>query len=532
MADIHFISAIFIHQKMQKSYSENPAYYKRLIAQINTEANFPAYLQHLGYKLMKKSAGSLEFSNGEDRLVLNISRNPVTYFNRNDSTDKGLFFKFIRKNQSNFYKTIEVGLEIINRAYELDESSLTLPNKVKNSKTLEENYNIAPLQKVDYLVRHRGLSEAVLNDELFQGRIFNAFHIRDNGGKIGNIAFPKYDLKGNPKNYILYNKPYFDRRENRQRKFRLTLNKKDHFLFYSKPIPNPKNIIFGESAIDLLSYHELHGTPENFYISFGGSIYPEKLAFFAQLTEPYLGNEKTAFISIMDNDKAGQEFDIKVFSTLVNQWHPNIYIEHAFKQGRVDLTVHYVKAYRKRISQDKSTIEAVLKSDFKNVGLPFDFVQPVAFSDKLVLEFSLDELDKKLDDKQKNAFKLLLETIGKLYLPFTFGIHKSNGKDWNDDLRESKKTKYIKTSKVLRTAIGVGDKIDLKTALGPEGSTNKGKVVLVQENSVLCDFGLQYNYSIPYSSIKMHHQRVSSKTLSTRKGTKKKSDKNRTLSIS
>ena len=114
---------LFIPPKMQKSYSENPAHYKRLIAQINTEADFPAYLQQLGYRLLKKSAGSLEFGNGADRIVLNIARNPVTYFNRNDSTDKGLFFKFIRKQNGDFYRTVKAGLEIIDRTYAFDETT-------------------------------------------------------------------------------------------------------------------------------------------------------------------------------------------------------------------------------------------------------------------------------------------------------------------------------------------------------------------------------------------------------------------------
>ena len=449
MADVPFMSAFFIPPKMQKNYSENPAYYKRLIAQINTEVDFPAYLQHLGYKLLKKSAGSLEFHNSEDRIVLNISRNPVTYFNRNDSTDKGLFFKFIRKQNGDFYRTVKAGLEIIDRTYAFDETTSKIEPNKSPSKSWQENYTIAPLQKKDYLTRTRGISEAVLDDELFRGRIFNAFHSSDNAQKIGNIAFPKYDLQGNPKNYILYNRPYFDRRENKRKKFRLTLNGNDHFLYHSKPVVNPKRVVFGESAIDLLSYHELHGSPENFYISFGGIVYPKKLLFFTELVKPFVNVKNVRFISIMDNDKAGQEFDVKVCSILVNEFHPHVYFENTFRQGSVQLTAHYDEAYRKRISPDKSTIDAILKSHFKNNGLPIDLVSPVAFFDKLVLEFSLDELSSTFEHQDKNAFKLLLETLGKLYLPFSFGIHKSTGKDWNDDLRESKKhhRKTLNTAK-------------------------------------------------------------------------------------
>ncbi len=519
---------------MQKSYSENPEHYKRLIANINTEADFPSYLHHLGYQLLKKSAGSLEFINDNDRIVLNISRNPVTYFNRNDSTDKGLFFKFLRKSQPNFYETIKAGLEIIDRTYDLDKRAIELLKKNGLPKTLEENYNIAPLQKTDYLTQDRGISENVLQDELFEGRIFNAFHIKDNGGKIGNTAFPKYDLEGNPKNYILYNKPYFDRRENVRKKFRLTLNKKDSFLFYSKPMENPECIVMGESAIDLLSYHELHGTSRNFYISFGGSIYPEKLSFFAQLTEPFFRNEKTKFILAMDNDRAGHEFDIKVFSTLVNQCHPNVYIEPTFRNGIVNLTIHYVKEYTTQVSKDKNTLSGDLKSNFGGDFFLWDTVRTVAFSDKIIIEFPLDTLTNTFnaENKNKNAFKTLFESIGKLYLPFKFGIHKSKGKDWNDDLRDSKKSKYVAMSQVVPKKMAIGDKIELQTETGPEGSKNQGVIVGIKNNGVDCDFGLKYTYIIPFKSIKIHHKKIVNKTISTRNIPKKKSNKNKIVSIS
>jgi len=461
-----------------------------------------------------------------------MSRNPVTYFNRNDSTDRGLFFKFIRKQHDNFYQTVKSGLEIIDRTYALEESSLSFPKRQENPKTLEENYNIVPLKKVDYLVKHRGLSTAILNDELFKGRIFNAFHIKDNGSKIGNIAFPKYDLQGNRKNYILYNKPYFDRREQKRKKFRLTLNKNDQYLFYSKPIANPKHIVFGESAIDLLSYHELHGTPETFYISFGGSIYPEKLAFFVQLTEPYFGNKNVTLISAMDNDSAGRQFDIRVFAALVNQCHPNVYIEHTFKQGNIRLTVHYVEAHRNRISQDKDTIESVMKSHFKHNDLAFDLIRPIGFSDKLVLECALDEITHtvQLPDKQKNPIGLVLETMGKLYLPVKFAIHKSQGKDWNDDLRESKKNNYIALSKVAPRRMRIGDKIELKDRKGPEGAKNQGTIVGIETSNVDCDFGLKHTYRIPITAIKKHYQKTQENAKT--KGNRKKFNKNSTLSIS
>lgn len=522
---------ILSNSRMQKSYSENPTYYKQLIAQINEKANFPAYLNHLGYNLLKKSSGSLEFNNGEDRIVLHIGRNPITYFNRNDSMDKGLFFKFLRRRQPNFYKTIEIGLEIIDRAYEVENNFLEAPKKEGSSKSLEENYSIVPLQKMEYLTQNRGISQASINDELFKGRIFNAFHVADNGGKIANIAFPKYDLEGNPKNYILYNKEYFDRKENRRKKFRLVLNKRDHFLFYSKPFPSPERVVFGESAIDLLSYHELHGCPKNFYISFGGNVYPEKLSFFTQIIEVCSGNEKMGFTSIFDNDSAGREFDLKVFSALANQFNPNVYVEHHSKNSNAKMVMHYVESHRTQIPKARITIEENVIANFSNKGLACNLVKIVGFVDKLLVEFNSDILSNTFQEAENgnNMFRKLLETLGKLYLPFDFGLHKSAGKDWNDDLMASKQTKYIVMTKVVPKTFSLGDKVSLKSESGPENTKNEGVVIAIKEMGVVCDFGLKHSYSIPYSAIKTHYQKTQNKSLKRRRTKQIKS--NITLSI-
>ncbi len=51
------------------NYSDDPEHYKRLIAKINEETNFPVFLCRNGYKLIQKSAGSMEFQNDKDRIV-------------------------------------------------------------------------------------------------------------------------------------------------------------------------------------------------------------------------------------------------------------------------------------------------------------------------------------------------------------------------------------------------------------------------------------------------------------------------------
>ena len=288
------------------SYKEDPEHYKRLIGKINREVDFAGHLLGIGYRLLKKSAGSMEFVKDGDRIVLMTSRDPISYFNRNDSEDKGLFFTFIRKREDNFYRAIEQGLEIIDRVHEQVAESPKVTKKKGRKRSLEENYNITPLRNAIYLTKERGIAMETLTSDPFRGRIFNAFHHNDHGGKIANVAFPKFDIEGTPKNYILYNRPYRDRHTGEFKKFRLVLNRKDHFLFSSNP---PKEgvgrIIFGESGIDLLSFHELKGKKGDLYISFGGNIYDKKLDFFYELIGPYLAEKEIQLVSILDNDAPG-----------------------------------------------------------------------------------------------------------------------------------------------------------------------------------------------------------------------------------
>ncbi|ASV32354.1 MULTISPECIES: toprim domain-containing protein [Maribacter] len=512
------------------NYRDDPEHYKRSIAKINEEVNFPMYLHQNGYQLITKSAGSMEFQNDEDRIVLQTKRNPVTYFNRNDSFDKGLFFKYLMQRSENFYKAVQAGLEIAARAYGLEHNALRANKPNTFVKSLEENYNIVPLRNSQYLRVQRSISRKTLNTEAFKGRIFNAYHIRDNGGKIANIAFPKYDLEGNAKNYILYNRPYRSKKDNEIKKFRLVLNQKDHFLFHSKPIDRPARILFGESGIDLLSYHELYGKPDNFYVSFGGNVYQEKLQFFVQLIEPILQTKKTELISITDNDLKGHEFDLKIFTAVINRYNPNIYIETAFRSGKVSMGIHYTEKVRGQLSHHTTILNKKLTSDIEKDYLVFDLVRCVGFSDKILLEFSLNEVVNTPHIEQKqNVFKTLLNMVNALYLPFQTDLHKSQGKDWNDDLCASKSITYLKMDAVVPNVIAVGDKIELHTTKGPEGGTNQGLVKSIKKNSVVCDFGLNYTYAIPYSAIHSHFKKSAAQVIEQGSEKSKMNSKNNTL---
>ena len=489
--------------KSLPSYNDNRQYYKDIIDQINTKSNFPMYLNQLGYKLVKKSAGSMEFHNKQDKIVLNTSRNPVSYFNRNDSTDKGLFFKYVLKRKENFYKAVEAGLEII-RHIPMESTEFKVQQTEKSTFVpLEENYNIVPLQNLNFLVGNRGILETTLLGDKFKGRLFNAFHVRDNNGKIPNTAFPKYDLEGNIRNYVLYNRPFRSKVDGKIRKFRLVLNKKDQFLFHSQPVSGKKiSLVVGESGMDILAYHQLYGKQENFYVSFSGNLYREKLEIFISLFKKHTESKKYEVISIMDNDRQGFEFDLSVFASLLNVTNQKVYLERNIIKGNVSMNFHYKESERLNISKDHLSIKSSLKKNLTNESLEKSKIKVLAFLDKLVIEFKLADLTQPKMEEPTLMFKELMGILTERFLSFPFHIDKSNEKDWNDELLKTGRPRVLELLYRKKADVTVGDVIGLKTDKGPEGAANKGIVLKIRENSVLCDFGLQYSYAIPYSNIR------------------------------
>lgn len=82
---------------------------------------------------------------------------------------------------------------------------------------------------------------------------------------------------------------------------------------------------------------------------------------------------------------------------------------------------------------------------------------------------------------------------------------------------------------VVPNVIAVGDKIELHTAKGPEGGTNQGLVKSIKKNGVVCDFGLNYTYAIPYSAIHSHFKKSTAKLFEWDNETSKTNSKNNNL---
>lgn len=421
---------------MMINYSEDPLHYKKLIAQIDEEVDFSGYLNNQGYRIMKKSIGSQEFKKNDERIVLQTKRHPVTYFNRNDSLDKGRFFKFIHTRSANFYEAIKSGLEVTERTYPTIHT--TTPKKsTKNLISLEERYNIQPLTKPIYLTEGRHLSLETLHSEAFKGRIFNAFHINDNRGRIANVALPKYGTDGNIKNYTLYNRPYRDRKDGKTKKFRLFLNERYKYLFVSNPEVKADKVVCVESGFDALAYHELHGFPKAFYISMSGHIDDRKLEQFFQWNTLVGGATNLPIHLAFDHDIEGMRYDLMVVRSWINRRSDRVFMELDWKRPNMQIKLNYHSGSLAEMERDADFINKQIASGPEGIALVFE--KAICFKDKVVWELDLDRIQQ-FSQATRSYWKKVIGILSECFTRGTIKIDKSpNQKDWNDELISVKK---------------------------------------------------------------------------------------------
>ncbi|TLP81829.1 toprim domain-containing protein [Maribacter sp. ACAM166] len=419
-----------------KNYSEDPLHYKQLIAQINEEVNFSGYLISQGYQLSKKSTGSQEFRKDDKRIVLQVKRQPVTYFNRNNSSDKGRFFKFIHTRSLNFYEAIKSGLDAIERTYPTVNTP-TPQKSTKNFISLEERYNIQPLTKSVYLTEERHVSQLTLQSEAFKDRIFNAFHVNDNQGRIANIALPKYATDGGIKNYTLYNRPYRDRKDGKMKKFRLFLNERYEYLFVSNPEVEAEKVVCVESGFDAMAYHELHGHPNAFYISMSGHIDSRKLEQFFQWNKVVSGPTPLPIHLALDHDIEGMRYDLMVLSSYVNRRSDSVFMELDWKRPIMQLKLNYQSKSLIAMERDADFINRQIGSGPEGMTQVFDKV--ICFKDKVIWELNLEQIHQ-LQEASRTFWQRGMDILSQCFLKDVLKIDKSpTHKDWNDELISVKK---------------------------------------------------------------------------------------------
>lgn len=483
-----------------KDYADNRMHYRMLISKINEEVDFSGYLRVKGYTLLKSSLGSKEFGKNQERIVLNTKHSPVSYFNRNNTKDKGWFFSYLLQRTANFYDAINVGLEAINVCHYSEVKTNAL-FRVKKPSNLEVTFLIKPLKRWNYLIKDRGLSLKTLESEAFNNKVLNGIYDTSKGNQITNIALPLTDIEGNIPNYILFNRPYWSTKKNKLQKFRRFMNSEYHFLFTSNALKNMKAIACFESAFDAMSYHESNGLPNLFYVAFNGQLDERKLEQFFLWKNKIDPDDKLPIKLGFDHDVAGFYFDMYFLKSLMDK-----------DKRQYDFVLHRQNNELKLQVQGHKIglLEEKIRSELKELNHQID-LQPakiITLKETLIIELQLDSI-----------LRLGLGTYGSRWYWEKFFSILTNAlecpkieiqksplhKDWNEDLLWFKNHEQVKDV----SSIDRGTKKALWAVHKVKSLPNYspiGKVMMVGLEKVLCDIGEAAYRWIPKNQIISFYQ--------------------------
>ncbi|MCW3788362.1 DUF3945 domain-containing protein [Plebeiibacterium sediminum] len=291
--------------------------------ELKNKVDLIAYLSRDGYKKDPKKSSSRQFvfngPYGDKLLVLKHSKSgDLIYKNLHDDNDYGNIINLVanriegfvntsRKTSADFAKAADVLKEFLNIPKE-DKIILDKINHRKAAVFKYENYNPQTLHDTSYL-ESRGITKKILDDELLKGTIINcqrySYKSKSNYGSL-MTGFPctkEGQMVG------------LDMRDPEEKLFAAGSKKAESF-WSSHYQSHHKNVVVGESPIDLISYQQIKGGKDNFLLSTNGTISYQQINMIVDMIQK--GTFKR-LISSFDNDFAGYTFDLKLIRGLIGE---------------------------------------------------------------------------------------------------------------------------------------------------------------------------------------------------------------------
>ena len=418
---------------------------------IKEHVALPDLLNHYGYHLKKGenlSKGKWHVFEGDDTLVVFKGRGgDWMYFNSQDDRDKGSVIDWMR----NRITTGRVeglqqqpGRNLWQSVNDHFRSYLDLPPEARRPLELPPLANLAPGDKLPTMhllncqpltdttyLTSRGISAETLSNPQFAGRIFNHRHTVQKEGMPAktyvNTAFPAYydgqvvglEVKGT------------------DFKGQAPDSEFTRSLWLSKPLPNvnPTTLVLGESAIDALSYAQLHPNERAQYASTSGLLTQNKLFEIKRLVEQeHIGTIKSVF----DNDAQGHHYDTRLLAAFANESNPmQVVREHKHlltvqltttNQAAVQQIHRQVKQFNSNLTQQYALLSG-------EGGQVTGF--PTTLRDELIGASRTSPTSYQFHVPLTRDALSAFNQAANQHLAFDHKLEltKSRGKDWNDDLK-------------------------------------------------------------------------------------------------
>lgn len=415
---------------------------------IKEQVELPELLSHFGYHLKKGEhlgKGKWHVFEGDDTLVVFKGRgNDWMYFNAQDDRDKGSVIDWM-KNRVNSGRIVgiaqEPGRNVWQSVNDHFRTYLNLPEEQRPRLDLpsiaetapgEKFHSIytkdcRPLENTAYL-ESRGITKTTINSPQFAGRILNQLHTVQREGMPAktyvNTAFPAYH-EGRVVGLELKGEGFKGQAPESQFTRSLWLSK------VPEGAPAAR-LVVSESALDTLSFAQLHPGENALYASTAGTLTQNKIFELKRL----LAEEQIPGIrAVFDNDTQGHHFDTRLLAGLASDQNPMKVVREHEHLLTVEITTMTPASVQALSQQLKAYNDQTTQQYAQENGAP---ASSQTLRDELIHSNKLGthtyQFHIPMSREALGAFNQAASQT--LAFEHRIEIAKSQGKDWNQDLKQ------------------------------------------------------------------------------------------------
>lgn len=426
---------------------------------IKEQVELPELLSHFGYNLRKGEhlgKGKWHVFEGDDTLVVFKGRGgDWMYFNAQDDRDKGSVIDWMKNRVSsdriagigplpgrNLWQSVNDHFwAYLNLPEEL-RPRLDLPPIVETAPG-EKFHSIytqhcRPLENTAYL-EGRGITKSTIDNPQFTGRILNQLHTVQKEGlppkTYVNTAFPAYH-EGRVVGLELKGEGFKGQAPESQFTRSLWLSK----------LPEGRQaavLVVSESAIDTLSYAQLHPGESALYASTAGTLTQNKIFELRRLlSEEHIPAIRAAF----DNDTQGHHFDTRLLAGLASEQNPMKVVREHEHHLTVEITAAHPAGVQALSQHLKSYNDQATRQYAQENGEPGNPASSQTLRDELIHSNKLGAHTYQFHVPMSREALGAFNQAASQALAFEHRVElvKSQGKDWNQDLKQDQLQRVVR----------------------------------------------------------------------------------------
>lgn len=425
---------------------------------IKEQVELPELLSHFGYILRKGEhlgKGKWHVFEGDDTLVVFKGRGgDWMYFNAQDDRDKGSVIDWMKNRVSsdriaglgplpsrNLWQAVNDHFRAYLNLPEAEQPRLDLPPIVETAPG-EKFHNIytqhcRPLENTAYL-EGRGITKSTIANPQFAGRILNQLYTVQKEGMPAktyvNTAFPAYH-EGRVVGLELKGEDFKGQAPESQFTRSLWLSK--------LPKGRPAAVlVVSESALDTLSYAQLHPGDSALYASTAGTLTQNKIFELKRLlSEEGIPAIRAAF----DNDTQGHHFDTRLLAGLASELNPMKVVREHEHRLTVEITAAHPAGVQALSQHLKSYNDQATRQYAQENGEPGNPASSQTLRDELINSNKLGAHTYQFHIPMSREALGVFNQAASQTLAFEHRVElvKSQGKDWNQDLKQDQLQRVV-----------------------------------------------------------------------------------------